>query len=76
MTVTHANQIDPNTYILEYEITAGNKDLNAVKISVNSDIETIETETSRLASNSKGIHYVIINAHHPSSITASIQSYN
>jgi hypothetical protein len=76
LTVNHATQIDPNTYILEYEITAGNKNLEHVLISVYSDIETIQTEIPNLSSNSKGIHYVIINANDPSSITAHIQSYN
>jgi hypothetical protein len=76
LTVNHASQIDPNTYILEYEITAGNKNLEHVLISVYSDIETIQTEIPNLSSNSKGIHYVIINANDPLSITAHIQSYN
>jgi len=76
LTVNHATQIDPNTYILEYEITAGNKNLEHVLISIYSDIETIQTEIPNLSSNSKGIHYVITNANDPSSITAHIQSYH
>ena len=76
LTVIHASQIDPNTYLLKYEITAGNNDLEVVLISVYSDIETINTKIPALSSNSKGIHHVIINANDPSSITAHIQSYN
>ena len=76
MTIVHANQIDPNTYILEYEITAGNKDLNSVRVSVQSDIEIVQSEIPMLQSNTKGIQNVIINAHDPSSITAYIESYN
>jgi hypothetical protein len=76
LTVNHASQIDPNTYILEYEITAGNKNLEHVMISVFSDIETINTVIPELSSNSKGIHHVIINANDPASITAQIYSYN
>ena len=76
LTVNHASQIDPNTYILEYEITAGNKNLEHVMISVFSDIETINTVIPELSSNSKGIHHVIINANDPASITAQIHSYH
>jgi hypothetical protein len=76
LTTIHASQIDPVTYLVELEITAGNKDLEVVVISVYSDIETINTEIPGLSSNSKGIQHVIINANDPSSITAHIQSYN
>jgi len=76
LTVTHANQIDPKTYILEYEITGGDKNLDLVLISVHSDIETIHTEIPGLPSHSESVQRVIINANDPSSITASIQSYN
>jgi len=76
LAVNHASQIDPNTYILEYQITAGNKNLEHVLISVYSDIETINSKIPDLSSNSKGMHYVIINANDPTSINAHIQSYN
>ncbi len=76
MTIVYANQIDPSTYILEYEVTAGNRDLSVVRISVQSDIETIYSEIPTLQANTKGIQNVIINANDPSSITAHIQSYN
>jgi len=76
MTIVHANQIDPSTYILEYEVTAGNRDLSVVRISVQSDIETVHSEIPTLQANTKGIQNVIINANDPSSITASIESYN
>ena len=76
LSVTHANQIDPVTYILEYEITGGDKNLDVVLISVYSDIETIHTEIPGLPSHSESVQRVIINANDPSSITAHIQSYN
>jgi hypothetical protein len=76
LTVVHANKIDPATFILEYEITAGNKKLNAIHVSVHSDIETVQSEIPLLEPNTKGIQYVIINANDPASITAQIESYN
>ena len=76
LSVNHASQIDPKTYILEYEITAGNKNLDHAMISITSDIETINVVVPELSSNSKGIHHVIINANDPASITAQIHSYN
>jgi len=75
LSVNHATQIDPKTYILEYEITAGNKTLEHTMISISSDIETINAVIPELSSNSKGIHHVIINANDPASITAQIHSY-
>ena len=75
LSVNHATQIDPKTYILEYEITAGNKNLEHAMISIYSDIETINAVIPELSSNSKGIHHVIINANDPASITAQIHSY-
>jgi len=75
LSVNHATQIDPKTYILEYEITAGNKNLEHTMISIYSDIETINAVIPELSSNSKGIHHVIINANDPASITAQIHSY-
>jgi len=76
LSVNHASQIDSKTYILEYEITAGNKNLEHTMISISSDIETIDAVIPEMSSNSKGIHHVIINANDPASITAQIHSYN
>jgi hypothetical protein len=76
LSVNHANQIDSKTYIIEYEITAGNKNLERVVVSVYSDIQIINAEIPDLQSNSKGIHHVIVHANDPASITAQIHGYN
>ena len=75
LSITHTGLIDPTTYILEYEITGGDKNLDAVKITVNSDIETLHFKIPGLPSHSESVQHVIINANEPASITAQIDSY-
>ncbi len=65
----------PNTYSVEFTVTAAEKNLENIKIICKTDVETIETEVTHLAALTTTTNVIRIKAMDPASITGEIISF-
>jgi len=65
----------PNTYAVEFTVTAGEKSVKNIKIICTTDVETVETEITRLRALATTTNVVRIKAMDPASITGEIISF-
>lgn len=65
----------PNTYAVEFTVTAAEKSVKNIKIKCTTDVETVETEITRLRALATTTNVVRIKAMDPASITGEIISF-
>jgi len=65
----------PNTYTVEFTVTAAEKTVKNIKIKCTTDVETIETEITRLRALTTTTNVIRIKAMDPASITGEIISF-